>query len=564
MKIVAAFGSMLLTAGLLTSSAQAQERIGDFTLLDQLGFSHNMKWYDDNESIALLVQANDSDETLSALPRYIELQKEYAEQGIKFFMINPMGRLNRDSVSANISQHTNDIPVLMDDTQQISKALEINKTGEVLLFNPESFRIEFRGPVGSDFESAIQSVLSGNEITSTQVAMQGSDVDYISHGQVSYEKDIAPIIAENCAACHREGGIAPFALNSYTMAQGWSPMIREVLMTKRMPPGQIDRHIHEFENGRYLQIDEMQKLLSWIEAGSLREGGIDPLAELTWPDSKWSVPYGEPDLIVKIPPQEVPATGVLDYRYLTVPIEGMVEDRWVRASEYSPGERTVVHHSTASVISPGFAAGERRRDPDVALISRYVPGQDPRVEGDNTGGLLKKDSSLYVTMHYTTTGKEAVDESEYAIWFYPEGEVPEERMVSRMVGRFEGNWLDIPAFDKNFQVTASGRVAEDINILGYHPHMHFRGKALRMFADYPDGTREELVNIPAYTYLWQLTYDLKDPKLIPAGTVITSVGTFDNSAQNPYNPDPSITIPWGEMSWDEMFFGEYVYKTANQ
>jgi hypothetical protein len=167
-------------------------------------------------------------------------------------------------------------------------------------------------------------------------------------------------------------------------------------------------------------------------------------------------------------------------------------------------------------------------------------------------------------MHYTTSGRETVDESEFAIWFYPEGEVPQERMVSTLVGRFANNWVEIPPYEKSFEVSSSFEVKEDINVLAYHPHMHFRGKDLRMFADYPDGRREELINIPYYTYLWQLTYQLSEPKFVPAGTVITSVGHFDNSAQNPFNPDPSVSVPWGEMSWDEMFFGEFVYKAANQ
>lgn len=557
----------ILSLAVLTNavdlSSHAQDRVGDFTLLDQLGVNHNMQWYDDQKTIAFLVQANDSATTAAALPRYIELQKNYAAQGIQFFMINPMGRQNRDEVNAIIAAHSNAIPVLMDDSQQISQALGINSTGEALLFDPQAFQVIYRGLVDDAFEQAISAVLNGKEIVTSGVAQLAADIEYQNHGLLSYENDIAPILAENCATCHREGGIAPFALNNHAMVQGWAPMIREVLMTRRMPPGQIDRHVHQFSNDRNLEIEQIQKLISWIDAGAVKEGNHDPLTALTWSKSKWSVPYGEPDVIVKVPSQEIPATGILDYRYLTVPIEGMEGDRWVRASEFVPGESTVVHHSTARVVSGGTSAGERSRNPDVALISRYVPGQAPRLEGENTGGLLKKDSSLYITMHYTTSGKETVDESEYGIWFYPEGVVPEERLVSTMVGRWSYNWEDIPANVKNFEMVAQQTINEDVNVLGYHPHMHFRGKDLRMYADYPDGTREELINVAYYSYLWQLTYDLEQPKFMPAGTVITSIGHFDNSAQNPFNPDPNVTIPWGEQSWDEMFFGEMVYKLAN-
>ena len=551
-------GLSLAALALCAATASGAERIGDFALLDQLGEHHSMRWYNDHKSIAFLVQAVDSEATLAALPAYIELQQKYEAQGIQFFMLNPMGRLNRDAVQKEISAYTTAIPVLMDDSQAISAALGVDKTGEVFLFDPESFTVTFRGPVGAELETALESVVAGADIAVNEVAMAGADVSYSAPDAISYEHDIAPIFADNCAECHRAGGIGPFALDSYTMALGWSPMIREVLMTRRMPPGQIDPHVHSFTNDRNLEIDEFQKLLAWIEAGSPNDGETDPLAELTWPETEWTVPLGPPDLIVEVPPQTIPATGVLDWQDIPVPVTGMEKDRWVKASEFIPGDTTVVHHSTVSLTPEGV------RDPDVAVLTRYVPGQAPRIELPNTGGLMKKDSTLYVTMHYTTSGKETVDRSKYGIWFYPEDEVPEERMRSRMVGLFGSAFPDIPPHDPNFEVSSSFTLNEDVNALAYHPHMHFRGVDLRMYADYPDGTREELINIPYYSYLWQLTYNLEEPKLLPAGTTVTAVGHFDNSTQNPFNPDPSATVVYGEQSWDEMFFGEIVYKSLNQ
>ncbi|MGB1746984.1 MAG: redoxin family protein [Pseudohongiellaceae bacterium] len=541
-----------------TTAVHGAERVGDFALLDQHGEHHSMRWYNDKKSVALLVHGLSSEATLSALPAYINLKQQYTEQGVQFFLINPMGRLNREAVQQEIATYTNDIPVLMDDSQKISEALGITQTGEVLLFNPTEFTVNFRGSVGPELEAALQAVISGEKVVASEVTVSGDSVQYPAEHSVSYEQDIAPILAANCAECHRAGGIGPFALDSYTMALGWSPMIREVLMTRRMPPGQIDPHIHKFSNDRNLAIADLQKLLSWIDAGSPRDGTTDPLAELDWPDTEWTVPLGPPDLVVEVPPQTIPATGVLDWQDITVPVVGMEKDRWVKASEFIPGDTTVVHHSTVSLTPEGI------RDPDVAVLTRYVPGQDPRIELPNTGGLMRKDSTLYVTMHYTTSGKETVDRSKYGIWFYPEDTVPEERMQSRMVGLFGSALPDIPPHEKNFEVSSSFTLREDVNALAYHPHMHFRGVDLRMFADYPDGSREELINIPYYSYLWQLTYNLTEPKLLPAGTTVTAVGHFDNSSQNPFNPDPSATVVYGEQSWDEMFFGEIVYKTANQ
>lgn len=561
MKNLSAPGSVLFASLLTAAAAQSAERVGDFSLLDQIGNSHTISWYNDNHAIALLVQANGSKATHEALPAYMELQRQFANQGIQFFMINPMGLLDRDAVNAEISSITTDIPVLMDDTQLISAALGIDKTGEVFLFDPQAFRVLFRGPVGTDLEAALQAAANDKAVSNSAVVMSGQDVRYPDQHPVSYTQDIAPILAKNCAMCHREGGIAPFAMNSYAMAQGWSPMIREVLMTKRMPPGQVDPHVHKFLNGRTLEIADEQKLMAWISAGSPRDGSSDPLAELSWPDSKWSV-GSEPDLIVKIPAQTIPPTGVLDYVNIQVPVPGMDTDRWLRASEFIPGDRTVVHHATGNVASAG--ATERRRDPDVAVLNRYVPGAEPRIEPPNTGGLLRKDSVINVTLHYTTSGKETVDESEFGLWFYPEGVVPEERMKGALIGNFDNNWQTIPAYEKHFEVSNSFLLPEDADVYQYHPHMHFRGKDLRMYADYPDGRREELINIADYSYAWQLTYDLVEPIFMPAGTKITSIAHFDNSVQNTANPDPSRAVPWGEQSWDEMFFGEIIWKTAKK
>ncbi len=558
----------MLLGSLVSGVSLAQDRVGDFSLLDQDGYFHNMSWYDDHATIALLVQANDGMDMAAHVSEFNALKAKYDEAGVEFMMINPMGRLNREDVQAELTKYSVDIPVLMDDARVISKALGIDKTGEVLLFNPSSFRVEFRGPVSAT-ESVIQAVLRDEEISNAAVAATGSPVTYSEVEQFatnppSYENDIAPIIAENCASCHREGGIAPFAMDSHAMIQGWSPMIREVLMTKRMPPGQIDGHIGEFINDMRLEDDQIQKVVAWIEAGSQKDGATDPLAELTWPDTKWA--FGEPDYIIKVPPQEIPATGVLDYRHVSVPID-IEEDKWVRASQYVAGDRTVLHHTLNSLVEPGasrrggFLGGGNA---DQANITAYIPGAAPRMEPPNTGGLLKAGSVLNLQLHYTTNGRETVDASEIGLWFYPEGEVPEERMSGQCACIFTPGWTNIPPGDPEFVMEQSVTLRRDAEMHSFTPHMHFRGKYMRFYADYPDGTREELINIANYNYNWQLAYTYEEPKPMPAGTVLTAVGAFDNSAQNPANPDPERSVPWGQQSWDEMFFGAMSWKYTNQ
>lgn len=547
--------------------AGAAERVGDFSLLDQDGYFHNMSWYDDHAAIALLVQANDSQDT-AAVPAFAALQAKYDSQGIEFMMINPMGLGDRDAVKATLAEYGVDIPVLMDDARIVSEALGIDKTGEVFLFNPKSFMVDFRGPVAAA-EQALTELLAGKTISNPIVATTGSAVSYPvaeMHAQAtpSYVNDIAPVIAENCASCHRQGGIAPFAMDSHAMVQGWSPMIREVLMTKRMPPGQVDGHIGEFINDMLISSEELQKIVHWVEAGAPKDGNTDPLAELTWPDTKWA--FGEPDYIIKVPEQSIPATGVLDYRNVSIPIS-IEKDRWVRGSQYVAGDRSVLHHTINSLVAPGASRRSALlggSDPDQATIAPYIPGATPIMDPENTGGLLKAGSILNLQLHYTSNGKETVDASEIGLWFYPEGVVPEERMSGACACIFTPTWTNIPPGHPNFEQTESITIAKDAYIHSMLPHMHFRGKYMRFSAYYPDGTSEELINIANYNYNWQLSYTYKEPKFVPAGTVIKVIGAFDNSAQNPANPDPERSVPWGQQSWDEMFFGAVNWKYADQ
>ncbi|MDO8272507.1 MAG: redoxin domain-containing protein [Gammaproteobacteria bacterium] len=564
--LLSSIRTLLVALPLLAGTAQAAERVGDFALLDQDGNFHHMSWYDDHKAIAFLVQVNGSAQTAQAAADYARLQSRFDAEGIEFMLINPLGETRAD-VKQALAQIGVQLPVLIDDAQVISEAMGIDKSGEAFLYDPRSFEVIFRGPV-SALETALDDVVAGRAVGTPVVAMAdapGADIHYPVTELVSYEADVAPILAENCARCHRDGGIAPFAMDSHAMVQGWSPMIREVLMTKRMPPGQIDPHVGNYSNDYVLSVQEQQTLISWIEAGAMRDGGTDPLMEMTWPETKWAL--GEPDLIVKVPPQTIPATGVLDYITVEVPFEGLETDRWVRASQYIPGDRTVLHHTLNDIIPPdatgrrGFLGGG---DPNQANITAYIPGAEPAIEPPNTGGLLRAGSKLRLQLHYTTNGKETVDASEIGVWFYPEGEVPAERMSGQCACIFTPGWTNITPYDPAFEMSQSVVIEKDAHMYGFLPHMHFRGKSMRFTAFYPDGTQEELINIANYNYNWQIRYLMEEPKLIPAGTRVVATGVFDNSTQNESNPDPSRSVPWGQQSWDEMFFGAMSWKYVEQ
>jgi len=595
----------------LSASTMAGERVGDFALIDHLGAQHHMAWYDDQQALVILPQGVNSTDR-NALHELLQLRAEYEQQGITFFLLNPGLQTDRDAVAADLAELGVELPVLMDDTHLVTESLGITRMDEVVVYDPKSFEMAYRGPIQADTVAAIDSLLSDERTEFVSVAGTGGAIanNMAEHANLSYINDIAPIIAENCAECHREGGIAPFAMDSSLAVQGWSPMIREVVLTKRMPPGQIDNKVgHKMKNEMNLSDEEMQKLVRWVDAGSPVDGDEDPLTALTWPETKWSL--GEPDMIVKIPATTVPATGVVDYKDIVVDLD-LDEERWVRGSEVAPGAPEVLHHIITTVVPPGggedpqalflqainslpedraaairaemfaaVAAGEQPdidkifRDnpeidvgallggggPDQASIAGYAPGNSVSLNPEGVGGRLVPGTKLSFQMHYTTSGKEQTDETEIGIYFYPEGYVPEERMGGGVGNAFT---IAIPAGAKDHEMELVTYIKNDAEIHSLMPHMHFRGKRMKFTAVYPDGSEEVILSVPAYSFNWQLAHELAEPLAVPGGTKIIATGAFDNSGQNPYNPDPSIEVNWGEQSWEEMFMGFYSWKELNQ
>ena len=393
--------------------------------------------------------------------------------------------------------------------------------------------------------------------------------------EIDYAENVAPIFVEQCQSCHREGGIAPWAMTDYRMLQAFAPAIKEAVTSLRMPPGQIDRkYADRIINHRTLSDLEMETIVEWINAGSqvpfeVSRGEIrDPLLETVYSTSEWV--HGEPDMIIDVPPQEIPAgPSAIPYRYVGVDL-GLTEDKWLRGSEFLPSEPTVMHHMLNSVAVAGERNGNilgtqggGQEEMNNAAISAYVPGGDPDYYDENTGGLLRAGSKVNLQLHYTPDGTPRTDKARIGLYFHDEGVVPEERMAGDCACIFPNNWTPIPPYDPNFVQTAEITLKNDIRLHTFLPHMHFRGKSMKAKAIYADGTEEELIDIPKYDYAWQLSYTWREPKFIPAGTRLFVEGAFDNSADNPMNPDPSRLVPWGQMSEDEMFFGAFTWKNVD-
>ncbi len=563
---VAAVSAVTAFVGL---SANAADRVSDFSLVDHNGKFFQLSRAADNEAIVILSH-EDSRDVRRAYGDLEGLMEQFADQPVAFYLMDSTGASDKVELRDVADDADITLPILIDETQLVAKELGISRATDVVILDPESRELVFRGALNDRWAEgsrarrasehyvadALTAFLDGGDIATEQLASKGDALEFATVQEVSYADEIVPILKERCVSCHMEGGIAPFAMTNHQMVQGWSPMIREVLYTKRMPPGQIDNeYVHDFRDVSHITTEETQKLVSWIDNGAQNNDGADPLAEYKPELVKWA--YGEPDLLYTIPAQTIPATGVQDYRNIALPLE-LEEDVWVKAIEFEAGDPTVLHHIIAFAYGPNGVNEFEILNQGIGL-GAYAPGNEVNTYPENSGFPLKAGGGLMLQLHYTTSGRETVDESEIALYLWDEK--PERTVLGGSAAELE---INIPPFEARHEMVATAKFRKDSYLTMLGPHMHYRGYDANFKLVYPDGRTEEILNVPNYQFNWQKVYDFEEPKFVPEGTEMVFTGTFDNSEMNPFNPDPSQTLTWGEQTWQEMFFGFYRYVEAGE
>lgn len=552
---------LILALSVVSTSVLAlPERAGDFALLDTEGNFHQLSRYRHMEAVVLMSFDANCANIEQVVDQFENLQADWSDKSVAFALINASTDQDIDKLQSARDEQSLALPLLIDDGQLVSETLNLSAAGEVTVLDPQRLNLLYRGPLQDSVSNILEMELNGGVEETVVVASSGCELQYPvkqEHANAfpDYSTEVAPIIAEQCASCHREGGIGPFAMDSHLMLQGWSPMIREVLLTKRMPPTQVDPYIGHFDNARYISEEEMQTLVHWIDAGAPRGAGAeDPLTMLDFPDRKeWQM--GEPDYIIKAPKHEIPATGVLDYINVDVELP-FEEDQWVRGVQYIAGDESVLHHLLTYVTAPLEVAEGEAAQGSVAtrFLEGYAPGKvDAMLFPEDTGVYIPKGHKLSMQFHYTTNGRATTDETLLGLYMYEEP--PEyENFTMSVAGMFV-----IPPYERDHKASARYTFAEDVVVTGLRAHMHFRGKDMKFTVEYPDGTTKDLLSVPAYSYAWQPTYQLSEPAVLPAGSIAHVTGTFDNSEHNPANPDPSKELTFGLQSWDEMFIGYWTY-----
>jgi len=400
-------------------------------------------------------------------------------------------------------------------------------------------------------------------------------------GDVTFYRDVLPVLQKNCQECHRPGEAAPMSFLTYKDTRPWAAAIRQATATREMPPWHADPAHGHFSNDRRLSDHDMQTLETWAKTGA-KEGNLKDSPAPREFAQGWTI--GKPDVVLDMGTDfHVPAKGTVEYTYFVVPTH-FAEDKWIEKIEVRPSARSVVHHAVLFArgtkaefmrpAKPGEPFVPSKRDDErgkegkkpvdtgegaffalagagtergIEMISTYVPGGTPYLTLPGQARLLKAGSDLVFQMHYTTNGKEAVDRSQVGIIFAKEP--PKERVVNTFVinDRFH-----IPPGDPNFLVNARVTVQSDVKLQSMFPHMHLRGKAMQYRAVYPTGESEILLDVPKYDFNWQMTYFLEQPKILPKGTRLEIAARYDNSPNNPYNPNPKADVYWGDQSWEEM------------
>ncbi len=363
---------------------------------------------------------------------------------------------------------------------------------------------------------------------------------------VTYTKDVAPILYKACVECHRPSMFAPMSLLTYEETRPWARAIRSRVIKREMPPWTAEGPHGVFKNDPRLTDEEIATIARWVDAGAPRGDERDLPPPPTFAEG-WSI--GTPDQVFRMTEAfEVPAEGAIPYQHIRVPTH-LTEDKWIQAIEFKPGDRRVVHHIIANAQPVGHGTRDERTPGRVSLggITPNTPGV---VFPPGVARRLPANSELILEVHYTTIGEPTTDTTEVGVIYADEP--PKQLLAGAMILNAA---FSIPPGAPAHEVTASRTLQEDTLLVAMMPHMHMRGKSMKYTAVYPDGRTEVLLDVPQYLFNWQIDYELAEPKRLPKGTRIEVVARFDNSTGNPYNPDATATVRWGEQTWEEMMIG---------
>jgi peroxiredoxin len=558
-----------------TWTAADRGPVDDFELRDYRGAEHKLTWWSDKKLIVVVFLGVDCPLAKLYGPRLAELSRSFEGKGVQFVGISSNQNESISDIGRFAKACQIPFPILKDVGNVVADRFGALRTTEVfLLDNRRVIRYQgriddqytvttHRAKIGRrDLAVAIEELLEGKPVSVARTEVTGCFISRVvekpPRGSITYTKHVAPILQAHCQVCHRPGQIAPFSLTNYREAAGWAETIAEVVADGRMPPWHASPHYGKFANDPRLSDEEKKLIAAWTRDGA-PEG--DP-ADLPPPprfNEGWGI--GEPDRVISIPqPFTVPAEGVVDYQYIEVD-PGFTHDRWIKAAEIRPGNRAVVHHCNVFLKPPGGGDdfGAPGKLGSICLAAAAV-GTPPMTLPEGMAKRIPAGWKLLFVLHYTPIGTVQTDQTSIGLVFEDPAKVRKEVATNLILDRE----LNIPPHAADHIVEHTQTFQDDVLLLAFFPHMHLRGKAFRYEVEYPDGSREILLDVPRFDFGWQHRYVLAEPKRLPAGTTLHCVAHYDNSAENPANPDPSATVHTGPQSWEEMFNGYFEVVLADE
>jgi beta-lactamase regulating signal transducer with metallopeptidase domain/peroxiredoxin len=548
-------------------------QIDDFRLQDYLGKERSLADLADREVVVIAFLGTECPVSKLYGPRLESLAKKYKSRGVAVVGIDANQQDTPTELAHYARRHNVTFPLLKDPANRVADQFRAQRTPEAFVLDRDR-RVRYWGRIDNQFgvgyarqeatehyvAQAIDDLLAGRPVRAPRVDSVGCHIGRVSRtppkGDVTYANQVSRVIDRRCVECHREGGIAPFALTSYEAVAAWAETIREVVQDRRMPPWHANPKYGHFTNDGRMPEAEKDLLYQWV-ANGVPKGSSDLPAPREFADG-WAL--GPPDLLLTIPePITIPPTGVVDYQYVTVD-PGFTEGKWVRASEIHPGARSVVHHIVVFVNPPGGDPILKERGIGFEMVGGYVPGSPPMRLDEGVARYVPAGSTFVFQIHYTPDGTPRQDQSQIGLYFADPATV-HRTMQTGVAANLD---FEIPPEADGYRVEAAHRFSHDMEVHSLMPHMHYRGKSFRAEVTYPNGSREILLDVPRYDFNWQNTYKFAEPKFMPEGTVLRCVAHYDNSADNLANPDPTVAVRWGEQTWNEMMIGYFEGVFLNQ
>ncbi len=491
-------------------------------------------------------------------PRLEQMAQEFGDK-VQFIGLNSNLHDSLEDVTSYAKTHKLTFPFAKDYDNRIADHFEAERTPEVVVLDAKG-TIRYRGriddqylpgivkpaPSRDDLKLALQELLANKEVSVAETEPVGCLIGKVYAEEITtdltYCRDVAPVLQKHCVECHRPGDIGPFALTDFDEVVGWGDMMLEVVDQGRMPPWHANPEFNHFANERRMSDKEKALLHEWVNGG-MPFGNAEDLPEPETYVEGWSLPK-QPDIVLDMSRKafDVPNEGFVDYQYYVVDPQ-FEEDKWITAAQVLPGNRAVVHHCIVFVRPPD---GEKFRG--LGWIAAYVPGQRSVAMPEGYARRVPAGSQLVFQMHYTPNGIAQSDLTKIGLIFEEEKNVTHE--VATLVAI--NSEFEIPPHAADHPVSGSlGQLPRQGHILAIAPHMHYRGKSCRVFAHEGD-EKTVMLDVPAYDFNWQHVYELATPRPLKGIEKLSFVCKYDNSENNPFNPNPNDFVTWGDQSSEEM------------